>query len=266
MKRAFSLVLPILLFLSAASATVHLVSPLDATFDIYKAIDIKPVGPGHNLILKFDRTTEKDYYWDNVTIKNQIDADWGTSAKIDSRYLYFTIHVPKTKQAGKYTFVLQLYNKDALIYSDNIEIAVGVTHDQNDLIQVTPFEKDYEFFADRDYNVTFYIKNLALSEATYVMTARMPDFPLFEKMVVEHTIAPNAYQAIPIVINAPEEGYYQLQVIITSEENPNIYQQTSTTLIVKPTLSSKFKSISRGFPIIPITMSPFYSLLGLLGF
>jgi len=257
--------LPFLLLLTVASASIHLVTPVNVNIDPLGEVKVSPVGPGHQVFLKFQKETEEKIFWDSLRIINQIDADWQTTTYSDHMYIYYLIDVPKNKPSGEYTFEFLVTDNEALMESEIAVVKVFVTHDQNDLVQVIPFEKDFEFFASTQNNAYFKIRNKALSRAKYQVTSRITNFPAYGSKTIEHQLEAGETKSIPVPFEVPEQGEYNLAVHVWSSDNPTISRDTQATVWVKPTLSSKLKSIGRGFPIIPLTMAPFYALLGLFG-
>jgi len=257
--------LSMILFMGLVFASVHLITPVNINVKPLETIKISPVGPGHEVVLKFQRQTGENIFWDNIRVINQIDPDWKIVTYSDHDYLYCLIDVPKNKQSGEYTFEFLVSDNEALIEPEIAIVKLFVTYDQNDLIEVIPFGKEPEFFADTDNNATFKIKNKALSTARYAVTSEIVNFPSYGRKTLVHELKAGETKEINVPFKVPEEGRYILKVHIWSEDNPTISQDIHTVVWVKPTIRSKLRSIGRGFPLIPITMAPFYALLGLFG-
>ncbi|MBN3037112.1 MAG: hypothetical protein JW834_01560 [Candidatus Diapherotrites archaeon] len=257
----------LLLVFPAAFATVHLVTPVNTliTSDL-NIVEISPVGPGHEIFLKFLRATDSGYYWDEASIVNRIDADWLSSTHSDYEYIYYSIVVPANKPSGEYTFEFEVRDREGLMESEIAVAKVFVTHDPADLIEVVPFDKEFEGFAAQENNASFRVRNKAMSRATYMTTTSLTNLPSLGADMREHHFEALEEREVVVPFSAPQEGGYELHALVWSEDNPTISLDTNTVVWVKPTIQSKLRSIGQGFPFVPITMAPFYALLGVLGF
>ena len=257
------IVLFVLLFAALCSAKVQLISPVSSDFS--EPLVISPVGTGHEFVLQFERDSGHRYMWDDIKVVNKIDSDWNVTTSSDYGYLYANILVPKDKPSAVYTFVFEL-SKPSVSDSETAEVKVYVTHDPSKLVLVEPFTGENKFDADTTGNVSLSVKHLAFSNARYTVRARIVDFPSYSEYVQTFKLSSNETQKIDLPFKLPQDGVYTLRADITSEANSDVDSSQSTKLIIKPTISSKLKSISEGFPLVPMTMAPFFALLGLFGF
>ena len=254
----------LLLLLATVSATIHLVTPKNIVLESLEEVEISPVGPGHDVFLKFTRQTP-DYVWDNVRLINTVDPDWGLNTYSDHEYVYYIIGVPASKPSGKYTFQFEISDNEGLMEAEIAVVKIFVTHNQDDLIEVLPMLEESEFFADTDNSVQFTIRNKALSRVSYRVTSSYSNFLSSGEETLPHSFLSGQSKQVSVPVNLPEEGEYTLNARVWATDNPTIDQRVSTTLYIKPTISSKLKSIGKGFPLVPVTMAPFYALLGVFG-
>lgn len=255
----------IALLLPSAFAFVKIVSPVDVAVKPLAEIAISPVGPGQEVVLQFQRETNESIYWDSVQIANKIDPDWITTNRSDSNYIYYSIKVPPNKPAGANPFRLKIIDREGLIRSEEAEIKLYVTRDPSDLIEVIGFEQDYNFYADEEGTALLAINNKALSLATYNITVSVTGAPEAGG-TYNVTVDPKETGYAEIPVKLKKEGLYTLNALVWSPDNPAIQEKAKAKIYVRPTLKSKFKNIGQGFPMIPITMAPFYAVLGVLGF
>lgn len=256
--------LALLLIVAAASATIQLVTPRHIALKSLDKVEISPVGPGHDVFLKFQRKVG-DYVWDSVSLVNTIDPDWELSTYSDYKYIYYIIHVPPEKPSGRYTFQFEIRDNEGLKDPEIAVVQVVVTHNPDELIAVSPMPPAAEGFAAKEFSVPFGIRNKALSRVSYQVTSWVKELPSLGKTTLTHSFLSGEEKSVGVPVSIPEEGHYTLVARVWSEDNPTISQTVTTSLTVKPTFRSKLRSIGKGFPLVPLTMAPFYALLGVFG-
>ena len=256
--------LVLLLMVAAASATIQLVTPRHVSLESLDTVVISPVGPGHDIFLKFQRKVG-DYVWDSVRLINTIDTDWELSTYSDYQYIYYVIHVPPEKPSGRYTFQFEVRDNEGLKGPEIAVVQVVVTHNQDELIAVSQMPPKADGFAAETFSVPFDIRNKALSRVSYQVTSWVRELPSLGKKTLSHSFLSGETKSINVPVNVPEEGHYTLVAHVWSEDNPTIDKTVTTKLLVRPTFRSKLRSIGQGFPLVPLTMAPFYALLGVFG-
>ncbi|MFC2174448.1 hypothetical protein ACFLQ2_01095 [archaeon] len=260
MKRLLAL----LLLLSLSFATIQLVTPKHISLESLGEVEISPVGPGHEVFLKFQRNV-RDYVWDDVRLMNTVDLDWVTSTYSDYEYIYYSIKVPGSKASGKYTFQFEIRDKEGLRDSEIAVAQVVVTHGQDDLVKAHPLPELTEGFAGEEMRLEFDVENKALSRVNYKVTYWIKEQKGVGETTITQSFLAGQTKAVQFPAIVPEEGDYTLVARLWSEDNPNINQLVSGSLFVRPTFQSKLRSIGKGFPLVPLTMAPFYALLGVFG-
>ncbi len=256
--------------LSMASAAIQLVTPVHMVIDDLDEVSINPVGPGHEVMLKFQRRvspcpTGYCGVWDSVRLANIVDQTFKQSTWSDHMYIYYSIDVLPEMPSGEYTFMFEILDKEALMDSEIAVVKVFVTHDQSDLVELVPYKSSSEHFAGNMNHMTFQIRNKALSKAKYVVSSEIPGYPSYSD-TLSVDVEPSETVDVDVPFYTDQEGFYLLKSRVWSEDNPTISLRTSTEVRLRPTLRSKLRSIGSGIPLVPITMAPFYALLGLLGF
>ena len=261
---AMKKLLALLIMVTMATATIQLVTPKHIALESLDEVVIAPVGPGHDVFLKFQRKTE-NYVWDEVNLINIVDPDWQLSSYNDYEYIYYIIHVPTAKASGKYTFQFEVRDKENLRDPEIAIAQVVVTYDQNELVKAYPMPERLEGFAAEELVAQFNIENKALSRVRYMVTSSVKELPSLESTTSTHSFLSGQTKEVIVPVTIPEEGEYTLISHLWSEDNPTIDQTVTSTLIIKPTFRSKLQSIGKGFPLVPLTMAPFYAFLGLFG-
>ncbi len=256
--------LVLLLLLSMSFATIQLVTPKHISIESLQEVEISPVGPGHEVFLKFQRKVG-DYVWDNVKLVNVVDPDWQTNTFNDYEYVYYSLRVPASKASGMYTFQFEIRDEQGLKDSEIAVVQVVVTHNQDELIQVFPMPKKVEGYAAEEFNVSFNLQNKALSRVNYTVTSSIKELPSLGETTLTHSFLSDQKNKVHVPVLLPEEGEYTLIAHVWDANNPTIDQTVESKLVVKPTFRSKLKSIGNGFPLVPLTMAPFYSVLGMFG-
>jgi len=257
-------ILALLLLLASCFATIQLVTPKHIALESLDQVEISPVGPGQEVFLKFERTVGS-YVWDDVKLINTVDPDWQLSTYKDYQYIYYSIRVPTSKASGRYTFQFEIRDNEGLKDPEIAVVQVVVTHDQDELIKIYPMPPSAEGFAAENIRIPFDIENKALAQTNYQVSASIKEMPGLGAMTISHSFLAGQSNRVYAQINIPEEGDYTLMARIWSTENPTISQTITTRLTVKPTFRSKLLSIGHGFPLVPMTMAPFYALLGVFG-
>jgi hypothetical protein len=260
----------LLVMLAGAFASIQLVTPVNTVLEDLGTVTVSPVGPGQEVFLKFERRvspcpTGYCGVWDSVRIINPTDPAFTTSTWSDHEYIYYSVKVPRAMPSGEYTFMFEVSDKEALMDSEVAVVKVFVTHDQTELVEIYDYPASFEGFAGETNYASFRIHNKALSKATYKVTSEMPGYQSYSTTITVD-VGPAETKEARVPYNPNQEGFYTLKSRVWSEDNPTIDLRTSTEVKLKPTLNSKFKSIGAGLPLIPLTMAPFYALLGLLGF
>jgi len=256
--------LALLLLLSLSFATIQLVTPKHISLESLGEVEISPVGPGHEVFLKFQRKVGS-YVWDDVNLVNVVDADWQTNTYSDHEYVYYSIKVPPGKASGKYTFQFEIRDKEGLKDAEIAVAQVVVTHGQDELISTLPLPELADGFAGEEMLVPLEIENKALSRVNYKITYRISEQQGLGETTVTQSFLAGQTQTIHLPVTVPEEGDYTLVARVWSDDNPNINQAVSGRVFVKPTFQSKLRSIGKGFPLVPLTMAPFYAVLGIFG-
>jgi hypothetical protein len=131
-------------------------------------------------------------------------------------------------------------------------------------LQVLGFEKAPSLFADEQGYAFLKIKNKALSKARYAINTSFKVLPNAGE-TYEYSLDPSETLSAQIPLHFQSEGIYDMDVVVWTPDNSAIHENATTKVYVKPTLRSKLKNIGQGFPLIPLTMTPFYAVLGLLG-
>ena len=260
-----SLLLVMLLMFSGAYGLIRLVSPVDVAFESLNGTYISPVGPGNEIALKFKRETSEGIYWDELKLLNKIEPGWKVSTSSDDKYLYYNITVPAGAKSGEYPFRLMIVDYEGLMRSEEAVVKLFVTNDPSKLVEVKPFSQKPAVFADEDGTVTLEITNKALSVAPYKVVWSIDGMPFLERTKTVK-VWPNETVDVPLAFKIPTEGKYTLRALVLSPGNLKIHESERTTVFVKPTITSKLRSIGQGFPFIPMTMAPFYAVLGLFSF
>ncbi|MCD4739709.1 hypothetical protein K8R43_00800 [archaeon] len=257
-------ILLILMFIAGANAYVQMVSPVDMEVQPLDKVLIDPVGPGQEVVLKFERITSNLYSMDSVHLENEIDSDWQTRTSSDSEFLYFHIIVPPNKHAGVHPFLLTISNDEGLERVKGVEVKLAVTQDPADLIDIAGFEEEPNLYAEEQGQAILIVKNKAKSIAKYEIKTTIHGLPKQDSLTIQ--LQPQETKRLSLPLKLSDERAYTLEANVLSKDNPSVNETSTTHVFVRPTLSSKFKNIGQGFPLIPLTMAPFYAVLGLLGF
>lgn len=255
----------LVILLTNVSAVVELVSPVDVKVEPLAEVPIRPVGPGHEVVLKFQREVEKDIFMDSIELTSPVDDDWEINLSSDSEYLYYSIRVPPDKPAIMQPFKLTLMDSTGLKNVEEVEVKLYVTRNPDDLINITGFKENPSLYADEEGYATLHIINKALSVAEYQIDATVEGVSSAGGTYTT-TLQPAENKQVKIPLKISTERVYTLNARIWSRDNPSINETVSTRVYVRPTFKSKFKNIGQGFPMIPLTLAPFYAVLGLLGF
>jgi hypothetical protein len=256
----------ILLFLSTSFAAVTLLSPTHTTA-ADGTIEITKLAPGHTLALKFNKwETDSEFAWESISLVSG-SPEWMTLFEDNGNYLYFTMEIPRSEEPGLHTFNIEFRNEHGLKASRQALVKVLLTQNEDALFQADHLQEDYVIDAGSEQRVGFSLKNKAAAATAFKVTPGVKKVWLKDDTSdLEFTLAPEESKQVYFTVNVPEEGYVNVPIKVESLTNPGVSKDYETTLTVLPTFHSKFSMIARGFPLIPITMAPFYAVVGLQGF
>lgn len=249
-------IIPFFLIISTAMAATALVNPAEET-------RIDPVGPGQEIILKFNRSAGKGVDWD--TAQKNKGVDWETNVTKTHEYLFYHLKTPKGVEAGSYTFQVSLIDEQGLKSPVNSVLKVYLTRNPEELINVSGLAEKTEVQAGKNSSLEISLKNKAKARANYTLLLSIPGFPSFDEKETSVEIPSESTVRKEISFNPPEKGRYEAVVKVRSEANPKVNTEVKKKIVVKPSLKSKLKNIGRGFPLAPMTLSPFYAVIGLFG-
>ncbi len=248
--------LAILFFISTGFGYVlHLVTPVNVYLQPLVPSMVSPVGPGYKVILAFDRNTKEGFVWDNLVCTT--NTTWKIDYAKDHKFLYAFLHVPRDAN-GNYTFSFTISDVNGDHVQENSMVTIHVTRNPSDLVYISQFSNK-KLTAGND-TVSFHIKNKALGEARYRVEYSVKG--VYGKMGKDVVIAPGADKVVSLPVRFSSEGFYEITAKINSEDTPIINDTISGEFYVRPTLYSKVSSIMNGFPVIPIPLSPVYTILG----
>ncbi len=251
--------------LKKTTCVLALLFTLFTTVVALEPIGIKPVGPGQEVILQFNRGTREDEYVQFDLIDMQEGENWETNLTKDSNFLYYHMNVPKDTETGSYTFQLLLKDRETLTEPAETVVQIYVTKNPDELIAVDSLAEEKEIYAEKKSNIEIGLTNKAEAQAQYKLTLSIPSFPSFKTKEVVHTIPAKSMKRTRVNFTLPERGFYNAKIKVTTEANPAINKEIEKTVIAKPSIESKLKNIGRGFPLVPSTLAPFYAVLGLFG-
>ncbi len=236
---------------------IHMVTPVNTYLEPLKPSLVSPVGPGYKVILAFDRDTKSGFVWDNLVCTT--NTTWALDYAKDHKFLYAFIYVPKDAREGDYTFSFTISDANGDHIQENAMVTLHVTRNPEDLAEIFPME-DRTLTAGNDF-VQFRLRNKALGEARYLVDYWVPGVGSWKKEVV---IPPGKEEVIRLNVTIPTEGYYTVYAKVLSQDTPIIRFEINKTFYVRPTIHSKISSIMEGIPVVPITLSPVYTLLGII--
>ncbi len=254
MKKVFVL---LLLLPFSMAYILHMVTPVNTYVEPLKPVDVSPVGPGYRVVLAFDRNTPEDFVWDNLQLTE--GPNWTVTYAKDYRYIYAIIEVPVNASEGNYIFSFSVMDRNGDHVQEDSMVRIYVTSNPGDLVEIGDLEQKTLSAGNNSASIMIY--NKAMGEARYRVLYSVEGF--LKEYSEDVIIDPNTKESVNLPLNIPNGGFYNVTVNVKSLDTPIIKKKVVMQYYVRPTMRSKLSSIKNAFPIVPINLVPFYSLLGL---
>jgi hypothetical protein len=258
------------LFLTLASASIHITYPKDVTYsDIVKISDqsgepnylknekLGNIAPGQTFRLTIDRASGTIFFWDKLDLI--VPEGWKkVGSKYASEFIY-EVTIPKETATGSYKIIFSASGDIKVMTPNLLNLTVDV---RNDVYSFKAMPK-YSVFMDTSNALPFSVKSDSLAtDIVYLsLTGIASDWVTSKNMV----IAPNEERKTFFLVDPKNEGTYDITFNAVSSLE-GAAGSADSKLVVQPTsLKSKLEVLNEGFSIVTVILQPFYSLLSLLG-
>jgi hypothetical protein len=258
------------LFLTLASASIHITYPKDVTyseiakaskesgdFNYLKTEKLGSIAPGQTLVLKIDRASGTIFLWDNLELR--LPEGWKKTGSRQASYFTYEITVPKETAPGTYTITLAA-SGDIKVMTPNM---LNLTVDVRTNLYSFKLNPTYTAYMDTSNVIPFSIRSDSLAIDTLYLTLEGIPVNWFQAKNV--VVAPLEEKKLFFLVTPKNEGTYGLTFTAQSSLGGAAGAMDSQ-LIVKPTsLKAKLQVLNEGFSIVTVILQPFYSLLSLIG-
>jgi uncharacterized membrane protein len=258
------------LFLTIASASIHITYPKDVTYsevvkiskqsgepNYLKNEKLGNIAPGQSFRITIDRASGTIFFWDNLDLA--VPEGW---KKVGSKYaseFVYEVTVPKETATGSYKIILSASGDIKVMTQNTLNLTIDV---RNDVYSFNILPK-YDVFMDTSNSLPFSIKSDSLATDTvYLSLAGIASDWAASKSAV---MAPNEERKSFFLVDPKNEGTYDITFNAVSSLE-GAAGSADSKLVVQPTsLKSKLEVLNEGFSIVTVILQPFYSLLSLLG-
>ena len=258
------------LFLTIASASIHITYPKDVTYsevvkiskqsgepNYLKNEKLGNIAPGQSFRITIDRASGTIFFWDNLDLA--VPEGW---KKVGSKYaseFVYEVTVPKETATGSYKIILSASGDIKVMTQNTLNLTIDV---RNDVYSFNILPK-YDVFMDTSNSLPFSIKSDSLATDTvYLSLAGIASDWIASKSAV---MAPNEERKSFFLVDPKNEGTYDITFNAVSSLE-GAAGSADSKLVVHPTsLKSKLEVLNEGFSIVTVILQPFYSLLSLLG-
>ena len=258
------------LFLTLASASIHITYPKDVTYSEVAKISkqsgepnylknekLGNIAPGQSFRITIDRASGTIFFWDNLDLA--VPEGW---KKVGSKYaseFVYEVTVPKEAATGSYKIILSASGDIKVMTQNVLNLTIDV---RNDVYSFNIAPK-YDVFMDTSNSLPFSIKSDSLATDTvYLSLAGIASDWVASKSAV---MAPNEERKSFFLVDPKNEGTYDITFNAVSSLE-GAAGSADSKLVVQPTsLKSKLEVLNEGFSIVTVILQPFYSLLSLLG-
>ena len=258
------------LFLTIASASIHITYPKDVTYsevvkiskqsgepNYLKNEKLGNIAPGQSFRITIDRASGTIFFWDNLDLT--VPEGW---KKVGSKYaseFVYEVTVPKETATGSYKIILSASGDIKVMTQNVLNLTIDV---RNDVYSFNIMPK-YDVFMDTSNSLPFSIKSDSLATDTVYLslTGIASDWVASKSAVM----APNEERKAFFLVDPKNEGTYDITFNAVSSLE-GAAGSADSKLVVQPTsLKSKLEVLNEGFSIVTVILQPFYSLLSLLG-
>jgi uncharacterized membrane protein len=258
------------LFLTIASASIHITYPKDVTYsevvkiskqsgepNYLKNEKLGNIAPGQSFRITIDRASGTIFFWDNLDLT--VPEGWKKVGSKSASEFVYEVTVPKETAIGTYKIILSASGDIKVMTQNMLNLTIDVRNDVYSF-KIMP---QYDVFMDTSNSLPFSIKSDSLATDTvYLSLVGIASDWVASKSVV---MAPNEERKSFFLVDPKNEGTYDITFNAVSSLE-GAAGSADSKLVVQPTsLKSKLKVLNEGFSIVTVILQPFYSLLSLLG-
>jgi len=267
------------LCLSVSAASVKLVSPIEKAISSNGGdapqIDLGVIGPGQKLEIVAEVKTgevsqggetdsKKEAEWDLLeVVPESLPAGWSgqNSLRYESPMKAFLV-VAKNAPDGEYSFEFRAKDEFEGVKPVVFRGKAKVSREVLDL-RIAGEPVKLESRQTGIYSVEVYNKGSA-NDVFEVSISGLPkaiEGSTYSKSVF---VPFNSKLAIPIQVQAPETGQFQITIRAASLSSPAIAASKTTVLFAGTSLASDLRAAARGVLLFPTVAGSVYALLGLI--
>jgi len=258
------------LFLSIASASIHLTSPYDITYsqvekvssqhgepNYLKSETLGSIAPGQTLRLVIDRHSGTAFFWDNIELT--IMDGWKKTGSKQAEVFTYDVEIPKDAALGLYNVTIHASGDIQVVTPEVITLSLDV---KNDVYSFTT-EPSYSVYIDASNALPFSLKSDSIgSDLVRLSLEGIPADWLGSKDII---LSPNEERRMFFLLDPKIEGTYPIKFKATSALGGAAGSADSELIVYPPSLKSKLVVLNEGFSIVTVVLQPFYSLLSLIG-
>jgi len=248
LKRVFVL-FALLLLCGAASASVHVLSPVDLIVPDGGTVSLGSIARGETVDIIIDKKAGAEVAFDRINIETDLPKGWAFSPKVEDRTLVVTVSVSNNAEEATQNIPIKIWNSASPEKSNQIAAMLYV---KKNLITVDVKELAKETIVGEAVNYDFILINDSVASHRVIITSDMPVY-WFETM--EITLKPKQKTEISIPLTPHAYGVRDFTIQARSLQNDTKYL-FNARVYAKTTLGGKFRAPMYGFPFFSLSLSP----------
>lgn len=248
LKRVFVL-FALLLLCGAASASVHMLSPVDSIVPDGGTISLGSIARGEAVDIIIDKKAGAEPLYDRINIEIELPKGWAFAPRVEDRTLVVTVSVSNNAEEATQNIPIKIWNSAAPEAANEITAMLYV---KKNLTTVDVKGLAKETIVGEAVNYDFILINDSVAPHRIIITSDMPVY-WFETREIVLKPKQKTEVSIPLIPHA--YGIRDFTIQVRSMQNDTKYL-FNARVYAKTTLSGKFRAPMYGFPFFSLSLSP----------
>jgi hypothetical protein len=259
-KELFALTFAFLLA-STASAGISVISPVEQTLSENHSLSLGTMQAGETAELIFSKETllGDSTKWSVVEVDSKLLPKGWVVEEISETQKTFVVKfsVPPNAKQNIYNLKFVFSNPSENIAPQSFNFRVSVSEN---LLSLGIQQKNpgAEIFAGSPITYILSVSNSSIAPHKIVVESSLSEdwFPAEEII-----IPPKSSINKELFVQGKVYGKKDFSFIISSALNNSLLKKTSQSILIKPTIESKYSAALYGFPFFTSTLLPYYSIV-----
>ena len=248
LKKVFVLFL-IFLSLTTASASVHILTPVDVVVPDEGEISVGSVSIGETAELIIDKKLNNTSYFDRAEIIGALPQNWAYIPQLEDRTIILNFIIPQSASENTYSLPLKVWNTNE---PENAETITLVVYVKKNLMTADVIELIKETDIENSANYDFVFINDSVAEHKIRISTTLPSYWFPSQ---ELTLKPKQTTELSIRLNPRTYGMRDFKIIVESLQNNTKYE-FDARIIATSSIPSKLKTPLYGLPFFTPSLVP----------